>query len=339
MSKTPPLLSLLVANMTDALELGLLETPHVEVDSWRAEVEASWPANADLEHQDHRDGFADAMVQAKSLFDGHHRPWGAHSPRPRRVSTVMPFRLFAQKYEALIARSATDDLARLARQKAVEPALTEAQHACTAFTACYGSASGRVDDGFRVRASSLGLGFDHYHPWVAPAPRRHAGAPQSLSTAAAQCLDRLGLVRSPSIAEPTVADALVRMTLGIKASMLPLDRRNLASYVRAHPFGIWLMRPTLIHGGNRRWVQRHADDVRSRPPCRHGRTRDLGSGSFLPAEREYKLVCGNRAELSFLSLELLTGIPQEDAGRDNSDTHFVGRLLDGSPLASSSEHP
>jgi hypothetical protein len=266
-------------------------------------------------------------VPKPSKFGSAYRPRGVESiRRPRRVSTVMGLGLFARVYEGAIAGGTATEFANLTSRIADPASLAAAQRSCTEFTARCGSTSGRPRDGLPVKALSLGLGYAR-QPWVAPPPRRLAASAAGPQPDANSCIDRLGLVDIRVADPPVVSDARVRVTLACDLWPVPSDRRAFSSHVNARPLGVWLVRPTIVHGGNRRWVQRHPEDVAGRPPIRHGRTRDLNSVSFLPAEREYKLICGTSAELRFLSVELLAGIPMEDRGRDNSDQKFVSCLL------------
>lgn len=317
MTATPPLLALMVANLEDAVALGLIDSPTDETASWCTQLAESWPTPAVANEAAQHEHFRDKMHEARSSFDRGHRPWCAAPRRERQVATVMPFMRFADHYAGQIARIPAVDLKRLADESADAYHLAEAQTECVRFSSLFGTTGTAHPKGKRVRAKDLDLHVRQ--PWMAPPPKVTA------STLAQHWRDRLGLVNLQSEATPKVGHALVRVVFECQLHST-IDRHDWKTHLRNHPEGVWLVRPTMVHGGNKRFVQAHQHDRAGKQAYRFGKTRNLASKAFVSAESESLLVCGELSELRFLSVQLLDGIPGEDGVRDNSDATFVRRI-------------
>lgn len=313
----PPLLTLMVANLEDAVALGLIDSPTHATTSWRTGLAGGWPTPAVADDARQNEHFQDKMHEARSTFDREHRPWGATPQRGRQVATIMSFTRFANSYAGPIARPHAQDLKRLVSEPAGADQLAEAQTECVRFSSFFGTTGTSHPRGKRVRAKDLGL--HDRQPWMAPPPKASA------STIAQHWRDRLGLVHLQSESTPLVGHALVRLVFECRVHS-SIDRHDWKAHVRANPEGVWLVRPTMVHGGNKRFVQSHQHDKTGKPAYRFGKTRNLASKAFAAAESESLLICGELSELRFLSVKLLDGIPGEEGGRDNSDATFVHNI-------------
>ena len=317
MTAMPPLLMLMVANLEDAVALGLIDSPTHQTASWHTSLAKDWPSPTATDDEKQHEHFQDKMHEARSTFDREHRPWGAAPQLGRQVATIMSFMRFADSYAGPIARPHAQDLKRLVSKPAGTDQLAEAQSECVRFSSLFGTTGTAHPGGKRVRAKDLGL--HDRQPWMAPPPKASA------STTAQHWRDRLGLVHLQSEVSPLVGHALVRLVFECSVHSA-IDRRDWKAHVRSHPAGVWLVRPTMVHGGNKRFVQSHPQDATGKQTYRFGKTRNLASKAFAPAESESLLVCGELSELRFLSVQLLDGIPGENAGRDNSDATFVRHI-------------
>lgn len=318
MTAMPPLLTLMVANLEDAVALGLIDSPSRETASWCTQLVDGWPSLAVADDAAQNAHLLNKMHEARSSFDRSHRPWGAAAQRVRQVATVMSFTRFVTDYAGPIARPHALDLKRLLLKAADPDQLADAQAECVRFSALFGASGTAFAGGKRVRAKDLGL--HARQPWMAPPPRASA------SPAAQHWRDRLGLVNLQSVATPLIDHALVRLVFECRIHSM-IDRHDWKGHVVRHPEGVWLVRPTMVHGGNKRFVQSHQQDKSGKQAYRFGKTRNLASKTFAPAERESLLICGDLSELRFISVQLLDGIPGEVDGRDNSDATFVQRIF------------
>lgn len=319
MTAMPPLLTLMVANLEDAVALGLVDSSPHDTNAWCQGLSEGWPTSAVADDAIQHKHFQEKMHEARSAFDRAHRPWcAAPKRRVRRVATVMSFSCFANNYAGPIARPGASELRLLSAEPADADQLADAQTECVRFSAHFGNSGTAYPAGKRVRAKDLGL--HNRQPWMATPPK------ESASTAAQHWRDRLGLVHLQSETTPTVGHALVHLVL--ECGVFPkIDRHDWKAHVQKHPDGVWLVRPTMVHGGNKRFVQSHPHDKANKQAYRFGKTRDLASSTFSPTESESLLICGELAELRFHTVQFLDGIPGEIDVRDNSDTTFVKQVF------------
>lgn len=92
-----------------------------------------------------------------------------------------------------------------------------------------------------------------------------------------------------------------------------------------NPNSLWLFRPSVLHGGNKRFVQGVAADRAGRV-ARRGSTRDISSTDYLEGERELLLLAGEIAAARLVGVDLLDGFADMNAGRDNDDETFVDSI-------------
>lgn len=328
MTPQPPLLTLMVGNLDDAVRLGLIDDSAHHAATFRQELIMAWEPNINPDAQ--RVHFKNYMTKARSRLDADHRPLQAFSPRSRAITTVMPFERFANYFESEVAAPASaSDLRSLLNQPASNNVVWGlAQQACLAFTAKFGPLGSYSSAGKQVNAKDIGLHAGR-PAWIAPTPRTPA-RPE-----AQYWRDRLGLIHLRAVAKPLIDHALVRVEFTCTPSDVPIDRQDWKNFVKAHTKGIWLIRPTVVHEGNQRYVQSHTIDGPSDRARKYGKTRDLNSITHCHAERETLLVCGDEAEMRFQSVELLEGVPDENHGRDNTDetfTRHIGAELGWRPI-------
>lgn len=318
MTVPPPLLALIVGNLTDAVNLGLIDNSLGNAKAHADILESTWISSGDAVAQEKH--FKSMMLSTHSQLDVFHRPWTVFSTKERRIATVMPLATFANCFEATIANlPKRKEFKELATRVSSDPAaLHEAQQACLTYSASFGSL-GPSRTGRRVNARDIGLHGGRL-TWVAPP------SPASASRTAQYWRDRLGLIDLQTIMTPTMANALVRLEFSIAASSQPIDRKNWKGFMHKYPDDLWLIRPTMVHSGNRRFVQGHPGDGPGAFARKFGKTRDLNSPTYGTGEHEMLLVCGDNASIQFRAIELLEGVPGEVAGRDNSDSTFVSNV-------------
>ena len=310
MSSAFPLRSLFLGNLRDALTLGLVADSASQTTAFLNRTDASWSDAADAEAQETH--YKTQMTAARAALDALHRP--ICDANISIVATVMDFGAFATSYAPEITLDAMK--AQFTWLTALDAADADAWHearaTCLECSANYGH--GAAMGNGTVKAFKLSL--NARSTWTAPSPL-------VLERSAQFWRDRLGLIYFQTLISATLGKALVRVQFEIDLTSPPIDRNDWKAFKRNNPDHVWLMRPTVVQEGNRRFVQSHPEDAPTGACCVHGRTRDLGSPTSDTGERELLLICGDSARMRFHSVELLDGIPGELIGRDNSDEHFV----------------
>jgi hypothetical protein len=320
MTAKPPLLRLIVGNLRDAVQLGLLEDAAGQVTALDHQLSGQWPsshlATDQLSH------FQVAMHNTQAGLDSLHRPRHALSSRERKFATVMSFGRFVNCFadEISSGKSSAVLQSHLAKPASDKTAFEDPRRACLDFSARFGSSLSSAP-GKKIRASAVGMAAGRC-TWVTSPSRKRAGDDE-----AQYWRDRLGLIHITASPMPLMDRALVRVEFKFAPSRTPLDRKDWKGSMTRNPAGMWLIRPTMVHNGNQRFVQSHAgDDAGPRRVPNHGMTRDLSAAKHGPGEREMLLVCGSTAEMRFQSVKLLSGIAHEGGGRDNSDEQFVKNM-------------
>jgi len=232
----------------------------------------------------------------------------------------MSFGRFANKFEDEIAAPKASSSLRSLLGRPAPDALPEARRTCLDFSTRFGSILGGAAVGRRIRAGTVGIGAGR-RTWIAPPPSARA------TNNAQYWRDRLGLIHVQTSAVPLVGNALVRVEFQIETSREKVNRKDWKGTLSRHADGLWVIRPTMVHEGNQRFVQAHSADDEKRTRARaHGMTRDLGSPRHLPGEREVLLICGTAATIRFSSVTLLEGMAGEMSARDNTDQHFAEQI-------------
>lgn len=145
--------------------------------------------------------------------------------------------------------------------------------------------------------------------WVGRKPNTRGGSSQYWR-------DSLGLEHYPhsegAVWSPCLGDRLVRVSFTAKTSTLTLSPTDSQSMLKKHPKDLWLVRPTIVHEGNTRFIQRHHSD-KPGIPLKQGRTIDIKDPHYSEGERELILYHGAEARVTWRDAELLDGIPQRQA--------------------------
>jgi hypothetical protein len=313
-----PLLNLLKGNLQDAQTLHLLAPESSEIDDFLDKVNKGWPT--ELAPSAQLSGYQNSMLFALSTLTRSHRPLQALQGEKVRLVTVRPFSRFVQW--ATILQSDAD---RFGLRKLCELAVDPMNCKSDLNFGRAGDACIALNDQFGV--SSRGGRRGSFLPAAEIQPKRLSfwvGRPTSdpsLQTAQ-YWRDKLGLIDIQGLA-PKVGNLLVRIELGVDLAASALPPIDSSAHVLRENDGIWLVRPTMVHLGNQRFVQRHLADTDTSRPDTHGRTRDLSSSVFQAAELELMLIYGARAKLEFVSVELLSGFADQNTSMDNSDERFA----------------
>jgi hypothetical protein len=316
-SSNPPLLQLLKQNINDAVKLGLLDPSAREVDDFTHKLESDWIP--DLAEKAQRLHFNECMLKAITSLDRAYRPIQAFRGKTLKIVNVRSFASFSSWVPTIIGRPNTD-FENLTKLNGLDHtnALT-AERACLELSQNYG-AGVRYAKGKLFTASEIAPNTRSF--WIGRTPN------PSSTKQAQYWRDRLGLIHIEGSSSPNLGDALVRIEFQIELSSTELLRTDPKKNLAIEPNGIWLVRPSMTHFGNHRFVQRHQFDKSSSSPRVHGRTRDLASSNFDIGERELLLVYGEEAKIRFRSVEMLEGYPAEIHSRDNSDTKFVSEICE-----------
>jgi hypothetical protein len=315
----PPLLRLVIGNLQDAVRLGLIENLAGQVDEFRERTELGWSTSTALDDQ--LNHFRGVVNDAQFELDALHRPRRSPYLRDRTIATVMTLGQFANKFENEVAAPKTSDSLKslLGKPTSDTTAQALAHRNCLDFSARF-SSTASSGGGSKIRAAVVGVGAGR-HTWVALPPGRR------ISDKAQYWRDRLGLIHITRAPTPLIDHMLVRVEFQVTPSRAPLDRKDWKGTRTRHPTGLWVIRPTMVHGGNQRFVQAHnGDDRVLRGSPSHGMTRDLSSAHFSPGEREMLMICGRDAEIHFRSLTLLKGVAGELPARENGSDHFVEKM-------------
>lgn len=152
--------------------------------------------------------------------------------------------------------------------------------------------------------------------WVVPA----SGTDLDRCRDAQQIRDSLGLIHYPKREKPScIAQSLVLMTFKASLSSSSLPEKCDPGFLLNSRKGQWLVRSTVCHGPNERFIQRHDGDTISGTPARHGRTIDISSDAYPYGFPELILLHGDNAELAWMDLKLLTPPPKN---RDIDSDHL-----------------
>lgn len=319
----PPLHKLIEGNFSDSVALGLIDDSGGGGARFWNLQSANW--ESDLAENKQQEHFKKCMGDALAELDSLHRPLAAASARLRKIATVMTLRSFGRYYELQIASNASWLFLKSMTEVSVTipDAWVEARNYCMRYSAQFGTTTGAgVFPSIDVKA--LGLTGSR-KVWIAP-PTRSGRKRASATNASQYWRDRLGLIYLSAPASPTMGDALVRLQFWVRPSKIKIDRTNWKSFCQNHPSELWLIRPTMVHEGNRRFAQGHDMDGPVSVGRKFGKTRDLDSPTHAAGEQEMLLICGDTAQIKFGGIELLEGIPAEVPTRDNSDAKFVANL-------------
>ena len=152
-------------------------------------------------------------------------------------------------------------------------------------------------------------------------PATKAWIVPSLSTIAdanaQEIRDELGLIHYPLRNQPLdLTQSLVHMSFETNLSSAPLPTTTDPAFLLNQVKGQWLVRPTICHGPNERFSQRHNEDASN--VAHHGRTINISDASYQYGSTELILLHGDDAELTWKDLRLLRNKP---AGRPIDSDH------------------
>lgn len=312
-----PLKRLLQGNLIDAEALGLIDVTDYVATEFVDRVESGWETDPSAHKQ--LECFDRFMLEAMSdLYDAH-RPSQPLRGKTVRLSHVRTFSQFANTWAPVIATKADPiSLTAIGRRDAqIQANMDAATDACLRFTDQYGFGPSR-SGGTLFNAQAIRSRTPSF--WIS---KKSAASDSQL---AQHWRDRLGLIHIQRDTTPVIGHGLVRMELEVTLAASEIVPGDLTSQLRAEPAGIWLVRPTMVHRGNRRFMQRHRQDGHTLRRSWLGRTRDLAMPAFATGERELLLIYGEAATIRFRKVEMLQGIPGEIAARDNTDATFVAAI-------------
>jgi hypothetical protein len=255
------------------------------------------------------------MLSALTALDAAHCPRQVFTGKKVTIVRICPLKRFVDWLPKIVLPPETKNFEFIKMLQAKPFSESDAKtisDGCMEITRDFG-----LDRGKQVYASDIT--FDRLF-WVGRV--NHGG----ISNAAQVWRDRLGLIHLDSSSTSLNGDMLVRAKFQVSLSKTRLNQHNRQNQMDSEPRGLWLIRPTVVHGGNQRWVQSYMSDKSGLVARKHGRTRDLNSPTFQHAEPELMLLAGRSAKIRFKSIELLHGLPFEDGTRNNTDINFVALM-------------
>lgn len=121
--------------------------------------------------------------------------------------------------------------------------------------------------------------------------------------------DALGLIHLPDRRSPSSpAHCLVQLSFALTLSGHRLPAKFDPDVLKSHTDGLWLVRPTICHSPNERFVQRHSGDPLG-GTAPEGRTINISNSEYKEGLPELILVHGQFATLEWSDLLLLTPPP------------------------------
>lgn len=307
-----PLHHLTQINLTEAAALGLLIHSAADEATLAAELDKIWLASPDDLH-----GFWDG-IERISDYSGS-TTWIEYSASRtlvvHRATTVKslahPLRGTLEPIQSNI-QPLVDDFQRLLAEIASRPSNAAA-------------APGALTDQERLHrlCDEIRTNLCHLPRAIAPARvradtlhRTSASAwtvPEaSMDPSRLSCQglrDTLGLIHVPDrTATPSPLNCLIKMSFRITLSTDRLPKVWDPDFIVDHPDGLWLVRPTICHEPNQRFVQRHSGDP-SGGIAPAGRTIDISTANYAEGFPELILIHGDLAVLDWLDLQLYSPPP------------------------------
>jgi len=315
-----PLAKLISGNLRHAHKLGMIESEKALIDKHLKNLEGTWdPAESpDAE-------YLRCMNETKSEFDRRFRPIQAFKGKTVPFSNVMRLASFSKYWLDSFDPSISDTDATGAK-KCIETLSLKTTPASATDISVLRDALIKFNQWLRnpdAGAANQGLPIT-IGPLLDPATRPFwvGGRVQSKKHDAQYWRDRLGLIHF-NTDEQTCKNLLVRLRFAAKMANEDLPRSQHLEHRKSNPDKLWLFRPSVLHGGNRRFVQGVAADRPNRP-SRRGSTRDLAaSADYSEGERELLLLTGELSEVRFVGIDLLDGFVITNSSRDADDAGFV----------------
>lgn len=313
-----PLLLLISGNLLDAHALGLIECLQDDINKHITALGKDWDDKVNPESQ-----FMRGMADSKNTFDQQFRPKQAFINRTVPFCNVMRVESFSKYWLDILEPELGDREAGEAKKRItafaadkmtpasdlIQSQLNESFLRLNQWIKNSGSASRR---GIRIPIGQL----------LDPATRPFwvGGKIHKMQPSAQYWRDRLGLIHL-SAGNKSCADMLVRLRFVAFMANDELPSAYL-KHRNTHPHHLWLFRPSVLHGGNRRFVQGVKAD-RTNRTARRGSTRDLSADDYPEGERELLLMTGEIAYAHLVGLDLLEGFPEYIPTRDDDDLKFL----------------
>jgi len=315
---TMPLMKLLAGNLRDAYALGMIECGQPDIDDFIRSAAASWNTTAGQVSE-----YEQSMLRTKNEFHSRFRPIQAFRGRNIPFCNVLRLGAFSAYWLDELIPSRGDDAERAkdritgisAQRTPATPGdigkLRDSFIRLNTWIKRSGSAHGR--SGVSIPIGQL----------VDPAARPFwvGGRVNRPELSAQYWRDRLGLVHV-SAGRRCCEELLVRMRFVASMAAEDLPRERHLEHRDSNRTSLWMFRPSVVHGGNRRFVQGVAADRKTRP-ARRGSTRDLSTIDYLEGERELLLLTGEIAGARLVGLDLLDGFADTHAALDSDDDAFV----------------
>jgi len=264
------------------------------------------------------------MSNTKREFDRQFRPIQAFRGKAIPFCNVMGMGIFSRYWLDTLepalgdpdAGHAKDQITKLANETtpASASALTQLQESFLRLNQWIKNAGG--DRSRRGVTVSIGQLLD-----PATRPFWVGGRVQKPHSSAQYWRDRLGLIHV-SAGKRCCRDLLVRLKFVAMMANEELPRAAHLEHRGRNPNSLWIFRPSVLHGGNRRFVQGVAADRAGRA-ARRGSTRDLSSSDYFEGERELLLLAGEIANARLVGIDLFEGFADINLGRDDDDHAFV----------------
>lgn len=311
-------MELLAGNLREAYALGMIACSRSGIDDFIVSAAATWNAATEQDTE-----YGRVMQRMKTQFHTGFRPIQAFRGRNIPFCSVMSLGDFSAFWLDELnpapgdgAEPAKNQIAAISMQTAPATAddtakLQDGFVRLNAWIKRSGSVRGR--SGIMIGIGAL-LDPSARPFWVGGRVNRPAQSAQYWR-------DRLGLVHV-RVGSRCCKELLVRMRFvaGMAADDLP--RKRHLEHRAGNPNLLWMFRPSVVHGGNRRFVQGVAADRTTRP-ARRGSTRDISTIDYLEGERELLLLAGEIADARLVGLDLLDGFADTDAALDSNDDAFV----------------
>ncbi len=239
--------------------------------------------------------YSEWMKTIRRKFHQQFRPIQAHRGKQVEFCSVMSLRIFADAWaDELLAGSAANsqlkliqDLAQDSRQASDKDiqALTRSFREINKWIQKFGRLNNR--SGIGVTIGTI-LDPERWSCWVGNFPANKALSAQHWR-------NRLGLIHITGNDGHACGRLLVRLRFAAAMAdhALPDDY---IGHRNKHSNALWLFRPGVVHGGNRRFVQGVSADQPGQPACQ-GKTRDLSTAHYLEGEDELLLLAGEKATL------------------------------------------
>lgn len=313
MVSTAPLRLLMDIHIKEALSLGLISLPPDEIGVLSTELDKLWATSPeDLKAfsrgVNHVSGYADSVTwlefdekeevtvhRVAPVADIEYPLKGTIGAAGKRIEATRK-QLSATLLAIKACAPGADDAKQSQLEKQLRIYFEDIRGHLCHLPSRYPSA--------KVKAASLHSTWTK--AWVVP----DTGTDSAMSSFGAQKIrDSLGLVHYPQRGEPTdICQSLVHMSFTAHISDTRLPSRSSPDFLAKQSKGQWLIRPTICHGPNERFCQRHEDDSIGNP-AKHGRTIDISTDAYQYGFPELILLHGDDAELTWLDLKLLTPAP------------------------------